>query len=81
MEECKHDEYCPLYLSYLGENLDEIKTAEYTVELSDKKLYLLINTAVLEGVTENVNIPDFIIKRIRYYQYDKNLVGKIDCNI
>lgn len=61
--------------------LDGIKTAEYTVGLSDKKLYLLINTAVLEGVTENVNIPDFIIKRIRYYQYDKNLVGKIDCNI
>lgn len=25
MEECKHDEYCPLYLSYLGENIDDTK--------------------------------------------------------
>lgn len=24
-KECKHDEYCPLYLSFLGENNEDIK--------------------------------------------------------
>lgn len=59
MEECKHDEYCPLYLSYLGENIDDLKYCRNSNNQYCTK-YRLLN-AVLEGVTENVNIPDFIL--------------------
>lgn len=32
MKECKHDEYCPLYLSYLGENNEEIRSKKQIVK-------------------------------------------------
>jgi hypothetical protein len=40
MEECKHDEYCPLYLSYLGENLDELK---YCKNSNNQNFYFSTN--------------------------------------
>jgi hypothetical protein len=35
--------------------------------VSDQKLYMILNSAVHTNVREG-NIPDFIIKRIRYYK-------------
>jgi hypothetical protein len=45
--------------------------------VSDQKLYMILNSAVQSGVIDG-NIPDFIIKRIRYYKH--NLEGNIECS-
>jgi hypothetical protein len=48
--------------------LGGIKTWETSKGLSDKPLYLVINSGVLEGITALVNVPDVIIKSIKYYK-------------
>lgn len=48
--------------------VDGIKTAEFIQGLSDRKLYMVINSAVLEGVKDKVNVPDLVIKSVKYYK-------------
>jgi hypothetical protein len=44
--------------------------------VSDQKLYMILNSAVQSEVRDG-NIPDFIIRRIRYYKHKLN--GFIEC--
>lgn len=48
--------------------IDGVKTAEFIQGLSTRKLYMILNSAVLEGVLDRVDIEDFVIRDVKYYK-------------